>query len=83
MMAKKEEVVSGLVQGVAGLLKKHKVTTYHGIGTLVDANTIEVIGDSDKKSISTKNIILATGSEPSPLPFLRLTKRKLFHQQVH
>lgn len=70
MMVKKEGAVAGLVQGVAGLLKKHKVTTYHGTATFVDANTIEVDGKSGKNSISSKNILLATGSEPTPLPFL-------------
>lgn len=70
IMARKDKIVKGLVQGVNYLLdKKHKVKVVYGIGSVVDANTVEVTKpDGSKERITTDNIIIATGSVPSRLP---------------
>lgn len=65
MMRKKEEVVDGLVKSVEALFKQNKVEWIKGTGQFIDPNTVQV---NDKK-ITSKNFILATGSEPTPLPF--------------
>src|SRR5680860_592170 len=50
------KVVEGITQGVAFLMKKNKITVYHGHGSFKDKNTIVIKGDS-KKEIQAKHII--------------------------
>ena len=66
MMKRKNEVVEGLVGGVAGLLKRNKVTTVQGTARFVSSNEIEV----DGKKMQAKHFLIATGSKPIELPFL-------------
>jgi dihydrolipoamide dehydrogenase len=69
VMARKEKVVKGLVSGVGYLFKKHGITHIEGIGSLVDANTVEVKKpDGSAQRITAENIIIATGSVPTKLP---------------
>ena len=73
MMAAKEKTVSGLTAGIEFLFKKNKVEHLNGLGTIVDANTVEAGG----KKISTKNIVIATGSEVATLPGLDIDEKKI------
>lgn len=66
MMQRKEATVKGLTQGIAGAFKKNKVEHIQGAAKFITPNTVEV----DGKQIESKHFILATGSEPIPLPFL-------------
>lgn len=69
MMKRKEKVVSTLTSGIAGLMKKNKITHVQGTATLKSANMIEVAkADGSKEVIEATNIILATGSVPNNLP---------------
>ena len=63
MLGRKDEVVKTLTDGVAFLIKKNKVARYEGEATFVGPNRVKV-GDEE---IEAKNIIIATGSKPSPL----------------
>ncbi len=68
MMAFKEEGVDGNTKGVAFLLKKNKVDTYRGTATIKGVGQVEIAGeDGSNQLIETKNIVIATGSEVSPL----------------
>lgn len=67
IMKRKQSVVSGFVQGIEGLFKKNKIHHFTGLGKLLDPHTIQV----GEKTLQSKNIILATGSEPIALPFLK------------
>ncbi len=60
MITRKNEVVQKLVGGIEYIFKKRNIALYRGIGSIVDKNTVEVNGEK----IETKNIIIATGSEP-------------------
>jgi dihydrolipoamide dehydrogenase len=72
MMAQKDQAVAGLTKGIEGLFKKNKVTYVKGYGRFADANTIEVEGANGTKTTwKTKNTIIATGSEPVELPFMK------------
>ena len=73
MMAAKEKTVSGLTSGIEFLFKKNKVEHINGLGSIVDANTVEVNG----KKLSTKNIVIATGSEVATLPGLDIDEKKI------
>ena len=63
MLGRKDEVVKTLTDGVAFLIKKNKVARYEGEATFVGPNRVKV-GDEE---IEAKNIVIATGSKPSPL----------------
>jgi len=60
-----ERIVRRLTKGVEYLLKKNNVETVSGTASLEGADTVVV----DKRKLTAKNIIIATGSYPRPLPF--------------
>ena len=65
----KEKAVTGLTKGVEGLLKKNKVDYLKGWGRFDGPNQITVdLNDGKTQTIKAKNVIIATGSEPSPMP---------------
>jgi dihydrolipoamide dehydrogenase len=62
-----------LAKGVGFLFKKNKVTHFDGRGTLAGKGTVEVSKDGKKtETLKAKHIILATGSRPRDLPFLKI-----------
>ena len=68
-MKQKEKAVTGLTSGIEYLFKKNKVDYVKGYGKFASPNEIEVdLNQGGKDKIKAKNIIIATGSEPSPLP---------------
>ena len=76
MISRKNEVVSQTCAGVKFLMDKNKVTVYHGLGSFVDANTIQISGEQNTQ-ISGKNIIIATGSNPNYLPGMEPDKKRI------
>jgi len=64
----KDGIVKRLNSGVAGLLKKAKVRTVMGWGTMVDGKTCEVETKDGTVTIKAENVILATGSVPVEIP---------------
>jgi dihydrolipoamide dehydrogenase len=73
MMERKRGVVTGFNAGISGLFQKNKVDWIKGEARLKTATSIDVGG----KTVEAKNIILATGSEPIPLPFLPFDEKKV------
>ena len=67
MMKRKQGVVDALTGGVKMLLKRNKVKAYNGRGKFLDRNTIEISG-KDAGKVTSKNIVIATGSLSFPLP---------------
>lgn len=71
MMGRKDKIVKDLTKGVAYLMRKNKVSVFEGLGTITGQNTVQVTGrDGTKTNVSTKNIVIATGSVPNALPSL-------------
>ncbi|CAE7792985.1 LPD2 [Symbiodinium sp. KB8] len=70
MMGAKGKAVKGLTGGIEGLFKKYKVDYIKGFGSINGPGqlTAKMLEGSEEKSIKAKNIILATGSEVTPLP---------------
>lgn len=69
LMKSKSKAVTGLTSGIEHLLKKNKVDYMKGWGRFTGENTIAVDGNDGKtEEITVKNVIIATGSEPSSLP---------------
>ena len=78
MIKRKQEVVDANTSGIAYLMKKNKIDTYYGTGSFKDKNTIVVKKtDGTTEEITGKNIIIATGSKPSALPFLKVDKQRI------
>jgi dihydrolipoamide dehydrogenase len=73
MMARKTEVVSMLTKGIEGLFKKNKVTYLKGHGTITGKNEVDV----DGTKYAAKNIIIATGSEVTPLPGITIDEKQI------
>ena len=70
MMQRKSQVVQGLVNGVAGLIKRHKIVRFEGKGKLVLPQGIDVVNGNQSQHVQASSIIIATGSVPISLPFL-------------
>lgn len=69
MLKNKNKVVKGLTGGIEFLFKKNKVDYIKGFGKLTGPQSLEVnLNDGGKKTVDAKNIILAVGSEVTPLP---------------
>lgn len=78
MMTRKNKIVSDLTGGIEFLFKKNKITNIKGFGKLTSANTVEITAaDGAKQTIQAKNIVIATGSVPVELPFLKYDEKKI------
>ncbi len=68
MQARKGKIINMLTQGIAGLFKKNKVTSYSGTARLIGEKQVEITTPDGKKVITADNIIIATGSVPVQIP---------------
>lgn len=69
MLDSKAKSVTGLTGGIEYLFKKYGVDYFKGKGTLSGPNGVAVdLNDGGSESLDTKNILIATGSEVTPLP---------------
>ena len=68
---KQERVVGKLARGLAGVAKSKGVTVIGGRAAFEDSSTLRIEGETLQK-IRFKHAIVATGSEPSPLPGVAL-----------
>ena len=78
MMARKTEVVAQNTKGVEFLFRKNKVTWAKGFGTLRPGNIVDVRAtDGSVTTWQGKSVIIATGSVPVELPFLKFDERRV------
>ena len=70
MREEKQKIVDKHAGGVSGLFKKNKVDWIKGYGKLLGGGKVEVDGPDGKKTVTAKNIILATGSTARMIPGL-------------
>ena len=72
MLQRKDKVVKTLTGGVRALMKTNKVTTFEGLGTITAPGKVSIkSSNGEAQEIETKNIVIATGSVPSELPFAK------------
>ena len=64
MQGQRKDAVKGLTGGIEFLFKKNKVDWLKGYAAFKDAHTVDVAG----KTVTAKNIVIATGSSVTPLP---------------
>jgi dihydrolipoamide dehydrogenase len=76
MIARKQSVVDQTTGGIDFLMKKNKIDVYEGLGNFKDATHIVITG-KEATEIEAKNIIIATGSKPSTLPFIKIDKERV------
>lgn len=78
MISRKQAVVDQTTGGIDFLMKKNKINVYEGLGSFKDATHITIAkADGSSEDIEAKNIIIATGSKPSNLPFITLDKERV------
>ena len=78
MIARKQAVVDQTSGGVKFLMDKNKITVFEGKGSFVDATHVAVEkADGSKETLEAKNVIIATGSKPSSLPFIKIDKERI------
>ena len=73
MMKHKDDVINSNVQGIEFLFKKNKIDWLKGWGSIADEGTVTV----DGKSFTTKNIIIATGSDVVSLPNVKVDEKRI------
>lgn len=77
MLKQKDDAVEGLTKGVEFLMKKNKAEVYFGSGEILSATRVLVSGADGDKELETKNIIIATGSEVTPLPGVEIDEKQI------
>src|SRR5262249_53729820 len=77
MMARKDKIVRGLTQGIPGLFRKNKVARMTGTGRLAAPDRVVVTGSDGETTLETANVLIATGSEPTPLPGLPFDSERI------
>ena len=78
MQKHKDDIVEGLTKGIEGLFAKNKIKYYIGTGEITAKGEVTVTpakGKSEK--ITTKNILIATGSEVTNLPGVEIDGKKI------
>lgn len=78
MMKQKDESVAGLTKGIEFLFRKNKVDWIKGWGHIDGPGKVIVTGDDGAKTeLSAKDIVIATGSEPMPLPGVPIDNQRI------
>jgi dihydrolipoamide dehydrogenase len=76
MIDRKAAVVEQTTKGIDYLMEKNKIEVFNGMGSFIDATHIQIEGEK-KQTIEAKNTIIATGSKPGSLPFIKLDKERI------
>ncbi len=78
MVDRKAKIVETTTGGIKYLMDKNNIDVYEGLGSFEDATHIKVSkNDGSSEIIEGTNIIIATGSKPSTLPFINLDKERV------
>jgi dihydrolipoamide dehydrogenase len=73
------QVSERLVKGIGFLFKKNKVTHLAGRGRIAGKGQVEVTGkDGKKQTVTARHVIVATGSKPRDLPFLKIDHNRVW-----
>ncbi|MDT0539896.1 dihydrolipoyl dehydrogenase [Croceitalea sp. P059] len=78
MIGRKQAVVDQTTKGIEFLMNKNKIDVHQGIGSFKDATHVNVLKtDGTTETLEAKNIIIATGSKPASLPFIKVDKERI------
>ncbi len=76
MLKQKDEAVEGLTKGVEFLMKKNNADVFLGAGEIIAPGKVRITGEKTIE-LQTKNIIIATGSEVTPLPGVEIDEKQI------
>ncbi len=72
LLKRKDAIVAKLTGGIAQLAKARKVTVFTGTASFSEPKTVQVTSaDGKVEDITAPNVVIATGSAPVELPFLK------------
>ena len=78
MVARKANVVETTTGGIKYLMDKNNIDVFEGLGSFEDATHVKISkNDGSSEVIEGTNIIIATGSKPSNLPFINIDKERV------
>ncbi len=77
MLKQKDDAVDGLTKGVEFLMKKNKAEVIHGAGEVVAPGKVRVTSEGKTRDYEAKNIIIATGSEVTPLKGVEIDEKRV------
>jgi dihydrolipoamide dehydrogenase len=77
MQKQKADSVGALTKGVEFLFKKNKAEWIKGAGRIDGPGRVVVTGDGGERVLEAKNIVIATGSEPTPLPGVEFVENRI------
>lgn len=72
MMAHKDKVIADNTKGIDFLFRKNKITRFTGAGRLAGEGQVVVSGAEGETTLAAKAIVIATGSESTPLPGIEI-----------
>jgi dihydrolipoamide dehydrogenase len=78
MVARKANVVDMTVKGIDFLMKKNEITVLRGVGSFETSTKINITDkEGNISQVETKYTMIATGSKPASLPFIKLDKERV------
>ncbi|MFT4779678.1 MAG: dihydrolipoamide dehydrogenase [Flavobacteriales bacterium] len=78
MIKRKQEVVDQTTGGINFLMKKNKIDVLHGHGSFKSATEVQIAKeDGSTETIEATKVIIATGSKPASLPFIKIDKKRI------
>jgi len=78
MIKRKSEVISQNVDGIDYLMKKNNIQVFNGFGSFKDKNNINIKKeDGSVETIFAEKTVIATGSKPASLPFIKVDKERI------
>lgn len=72
IISRSRDVANKLAGGVTFLMKKNNVEVVKGTGTLLGKNTLKVVNSEGEKTLSYKDIVIATGASPRAIPGIEI-----------
>ncbi|GAB4071634.1 dihydrolipoyl dehydrogenase [Ancylobacter sonchi] len=74
----KDKAVDGNTKGVAFLMKKNKIDTYHGTASIPAPGKVDVaLADGGQQTLESKAIVIATGSDVAKLPGIEIDEQRI------
>jgi dihydrolipoamide dehydrogenase len=78
MHKQKDDSVGQLTKGIEFLFKKNKAEWIKGAGVIASPTQVKVTGeDCAERTLTTKNIVIATGSEPTRIPGVEVDQKRI------
>jgi dihydrolipoamide dehydrogenase len=76
MLSSKDKSVDEQCKGIEFLLKKNKITRFHGTGRIISNNAVEITNGNNSNTIKGKKILIATGSGAASIPGVIIDEKK-------